>query len=187
MLDITKMIAVASAFFAGLSAIFAAWQIYSANKRVKNERRLNYAVTSLERAYAVLTNDGTNKNFPRADRLAWLTCARLIEEFKTVKQELKNQPYLSECEGHEEHWRHQFYLSLQELALNSGYYRISETDCIEPISAMIIHSFADWPNGKKDPIDKFGNLTEAEDKIHISQKWFGLKVYLERYPRLNRR
>ncbi|UQS92526.1 hypothetical protein M5C90_15855 [Pseudomonas chlororaphis subsp. piscium] len=106
----------AAAFAGAASAVFAGWAIRKASKERKNTHLLNHAKSSLERAFQALCEGTSSGEPPASDRLAWLTCARLIEEYKSAKGMIKDRLTLRECESHEEHWRHQFYLRLEPIS-----------------------------------------------------------------------
>lgn len=147
------------------------------NERRENERLLKHAVTTMERAYLVLRGPDPQAPIPPQSRLNWLTAARLIEEYRATKGEIKDSQLYRECESHEEHWRHQVYLLLKPLATgNPDYFRSgSSSETIQSVSAVIVHSFADWPEGKKDPLSVYGSIGDATAKFGISQTWFNLQ------------
>jgi hypothetical protein len=69
------------------------------------------------------------------------------------------RPHKLVLEEQEEHWRHRFYLLLQPLigVRGVGYYSggpslAEKEELIEPMSAVVIHTFAKWPEGKVDPL-----------------------------------
>lgn len=150
--------AVASAIFAGLSALVAAAAIYFPWRMQHHQELLTQAVLSLERAYQALSKNGVNVRPPVADRLNWLTCARHIESYKSLKARLKTALHRTICEEHEEFWRHQFYVCLDIPNIHSSSFYAEQPSPnqragIEPRSAIIIYSFASWPEGRPDPID----------------------------------
>lgn len=171
------------AAFSGSAAAVAAFVTISNSARARTDERMcNYAVRSLERAYeALMGPDAANQVRPPADRLAWLTSARLIEQYKDAKQKIKNPIALHECEGHEEHWRHQFYLALAPLEnISPEFYSSREgKGPIHDVSAIIIHAFASWPDGKNDPIDAFKNSEVAISKLGVSPFWITLRRHLD--------
>lgn len=170
---------------AGLGAAFtalaagAAWKSVVDSRKIKEEDEyLAHAVLTLERAYDALTNNRANRDLPPADRLNWLTSARLIEAYKETKSLLKNPHILRVCEGHEEHWRHQFYVSLKPLSRNHyGYYSEQQKngDEVNLISAVIVHAFADWPAGMNDPLDKYESAGHAVRTLGVSKLWVSLR------------
>lgn len=175
-------------WFSAGSALAGALSAYAAFRTIKttvvsrqNETALNSAVRTLERAYTALTG-GNGSTTVLQDRLAWLTSARLIEEYKALKALIKDEHVLRECNGHEEHWRHEFYKALEAISkVPASYYshRTAETGPIHPVSAVIVHAFASWPKGKDDPIDAYKNTDEAVEKLGLSPFWFGLRSYLK--------
>ncbi|MCX2706051.1 MULTISPECIES: hypothetical protein [Pseudomonas] len=175
----------ASAIAAAASAFGAFWTIRknSLNLREErkasdevreNERLLNHATTTLERAFSALMGGNIALSFPPSDRLAWLTAARLITEYQNTKVRISSSQLLQECESHEEHWRHQFYLKLNEITRQSQDYYA--TGSIQKSSAVIVHAFSDWPEGKVDTIP--GNHHEAIETHGVRPWWLGLRHYL---------
>jgi len=169
---------VTAAIAASASATFAAITIISTARAKSNERLLAHAVQTLERSYTSLAGNSEREKIPPADRLAWLTSARLIEDYKRTKRRISSNLIRQECESHEEHWRHQFYLKLKNLAGGVvEYYKGERIDCIDPVSAVIVHAFADWPENKKDPLRKYRDTTHAVAKLKPMQRWFTLHQY----------
>ncbi|UVL53957.1 hypothetical protein [Pseudomonas sp. B21-035] len=170
------------AAFSGSAAAVAAFvTIRTSALERSDERMAAYAVRTLERAYQALVGpEGTANKAPVADRLAWLTSARLIEQYKDAKQKIKNPVVLHECEGHEEHWRHQFYLALSPLEnVSPGYYSDRKGNGpIHDVSAVIIHAFASWPDDKEDPVDKYKTSDAAISKLGVSNFWITLRRHL---------
>lgn len=141
------------------------------------------AVRALERAYNALTNGKVNIP-PEANRLNWLTAARLIENYKKLKSTIKLEEYKTVCEESEEHWRHQFYLILNMHNISSiDYYKgikppnSSNREYLEPRSLIVIYNFALWRKDKKDPIDSVDLVKILEEK-NIFDGNYGLRYYL---------
>jgi hypothetical protein len=154
----TDTAAIASAVFAGFSALVAAAAIYFPWRQQQSQELLAQAVLSLQRAYEALSNAGKDVKPPLPDRLNWLTCARHIEGYKALKARLRTSLHRLLCEEHEEFWRHQFYLCLDIPSIHSPSYYAEQPPPnrrpgIEPRSALIVYAFARWPEGKPDPID----------------------------------
>ena len=171
-----------AAFSGSAAAVAAFLTIRNSARERTDERMAGYALRSLERAYeALVGSDDLRQKPPVSDRLAWLTSARLIEQYKDAKQKIKNPIVLHECEGHEEHWRHQFYLALAPLENISPEFYSSRKGKgpIHDVSAIIIHAFASWPDGKDDPIDAFKNSEVAISKLGVSPFWITLRRHLD--------
>lgn len=170
-----------AAYAGAASAFFAAMTIRSNSKARKNERLLSDSVRTLERSFLALVGPNDSGGIPPNDRLGWLTSARLIEQYRDSKQEITDRIVLKECESHEEHWRHQFYLRLKNLAGGSlNYYENGGgVNCIDKVSAVVVHSFADWDDDKKDPLSKYKDAGEAVKKLKPLQRWFVLHKYCE--------
>lgn len=158
------------------SAIAAFAAIRSSSKSRANERVLQHCVTTLERAFSALVGPAENPTLPLRDRLAWLTSARLIEEYKFAKKRLKGELLKSELASHEEHWRRHFYLVLEPLAI--GHLAFFQENEIDKTSAIIIHNFSDWPEDKDDPIDKYDGYKNAREVLPVDNRWFALRTYI---------
>jgi hypothetical protein len=176
----------ATAIFAGLSAFVAAAAIYFPWKMQNDQEILNQAVLSLERAYATLSRDGSEIQPPAPDRLNWLTTARHLERYKRLKAKLTSDTHRTVCEEHEEYWRHKVYVCLDaRQQMSVAYYKEKpqpdQRDGIEPRSALVIHEFAKWPDGRDDPIDKVDAhaIVERGEALNGNR---GLRQYLESLP-----
>lgn len=129
---------------------------YRFTKRDKsNERLVREAILTLERAYEMLTQKGEQVP-PIADRLNWLTTARLLESYSKLKKAIDRDDIQKlVLLQNEEYWRHKFYLALEPLATNFGYYQSDQSKkLIEKRSALVVVSFSNWPEGKIDEIDQ---------------------------------
>jgi hypothetical protein len=173
---------VAAAFAGAMSAGLAFLTIRKSVNERRDDRLLPFAVKTLERAYESLVGD-TRDIPPKPNRLAWLTAARLIEDYKRAKVRIRDKVALEELEGHEEHWRHQFYLALAPLEkcqpeFYSGSDKTTFFDQIPKVTAIIIHAFASWPEHKVDPLDTYKNPKDAEERLGVNKMWIGLRRYL---------
>lgn len=180
-------VSTASAFFAGISALVAAAAIYFPWRVQNSQEILHQSILSLERAFAALSNNGQEVGPPAPDRLNWLTAARHIEQYRRLKTKLTLKTHRIVCEEHEEHWRHQFYTCLDApTALTTAYYSEKQLPDrraqIEPKSAIIVHNFAKWPEGRDDPIDK-ANVAAILARGEVLKGNYGLRDYLESLPK----
>ncbi|PXW28275.1 hypothetical protein [Paraburkholderia caballeronis] len=152
----------------------------------KSAALLDQAVRALERAYNALTVDGAQTAPVPADRLNWLTTARNLETYKALKREIGVNVHRRIVDDHEEHWRHLFYLALQGNAYHQPTYyrepitapRAQRTGGIEPHSAVIVHAFAKWPDGRPDPVEHadFDRIFEETDPRPGN---VGLRLFLD--------
>lgn len=169
-----------STIFAGGSAVAATVAIVTQHNAQNSKDLLDQAILSLERAYEVLAKGSTPDAMIIPDRLNWLTCARHIESYKSLKGQLTRQPHRHICEEHEEYWRHQFYLSLNSSTIISPAYYDQDgaknKARIDPKSAMIVHSFATWPKDKVDPLDAVNVDRLAQDSDCLNAN-IGLRLY----------
>lgn len=144
-----------------------------------NESYFKHAVSSLERAFATLRPK--DASHPAHDRLAWLSCARLLLAASDVsKQITASSPGLKQLyKGEEEHWRHQFYLLLQPGTMggvggDASYFTADSSGFHSPIderSIRVIYDFVRWPEDRKDPIEDVPRYTEDE----LEQMRFGMR------------
>ncbi len=133
-----------------------------------NESYFKHAVSSLERAFAALNLDDATQ--PAHDRLAWLSCARLLLAASSASRNITSSSSgLKQLyEGETEHWRHQFYLLLQPMSLQGvgrdlNYFAADSSGApIDERSIRVIYDFAHWPEGHEDPIDQVPRYTEEE-------------------------
>lgn len=171
-----------AAFAGALSAIFAGWAIRNSSKDRKNAHLLNHAKISLERAFQALCGNTPQDSPPPHDRLGWLTAARLIEEYGSAKQRITDTLTRQECESYEEHWRHQFYVRLEAIQDGPASYFTPrpQGEEIQKTSAIVVHHFATWPQGKTDPLTKYKNADDAYEKLSIHLKWLYLRTYCGR-------
>ncbi|WGS43419.1 hypothetical protein LFL97_07810 [Burkholderia sp. JSH-S8] len=151
----------------------------------KSAALLDQAVRALERAYNALTVDGTQTAPVPADRLNWLTAARNLETYKALKREIGVSVHRRIADDHEEHWRHLFYLALQGDAYHQPTYyreviapRAQRSGGIDAHSAVIVHAFAKWPNGRPDPVEQadFDRIFEETDPRPGN---VGLRIFLD--------
>ncbi|MCA8162070.1 hypothetical protein [Burkholderia cepacia] len=152
----------------------------------KSAALLDQAVRALERAYNALTVDGTQTAPVPPNRLNWLTAARNLETYKALKREIGVKVHRRIADDHEEHWRRLFYLALQGDTYHQPTYyrepvaapRAQRTGGIEPHSAVIVHAFAKWPDGRPDPVEHadFDRIFEETDPRPSN---VGLRLFLD--------
>lgn len=184
-MTLSDEVAIASAVFAGVSALVAAAAIYLPWRMQQNQELFAQAVLSLERAYSALSNDGRNVTPALADRLSWLTCARHIESYKLLKARIQTKLHQSLCDEHEEFWRHQFYRCLDIPNIHSPAYYAEQSSPnrrsgIEPRSALIIYAFASWPEGRPDLVDSV-DIPRLMREYQPLRANIGLREYINRF------
>lgn len=178
---------IASTVFAGLSASLAAAAIYFPSRASNDKEILRQAILTLERAHRSLMGQSQPNEYPEPDRLNWLTCARHLQSYKGLKAQLKLELHRTLCDEHEEFWRHQFYLCLHTPSTPPvNYYQEKASPNkkigIEPRSALVIHAFATWPDGRADSIDLVDVHALMQDKS-LPQRIGGLYEYLQQFPK----
>jgi hypothetical protein len=154
--------------FTLVSLIFVAlnyWFSISKAKKDAIESRdkgiCEQAIISLERAYGSLTNKKADYSLPTPDRLNWLTSARQIIRFQELKAMLETDLYKLICAEHEEHWKHEFYLSLKvEGFILPDYFKSNN---IHLKSALVIMNFKQWASNVEDPLDTIDGTMYTDD------------------------
>lgn len=124
-------------------------------------------------------SDGSGK--PSSDRFSWLLCARLLEEYKETKLKIASQTILTRCSGEEEFWRYRIHDRLKEIGILKDHFLAVPEGPVEPVSAIIVHDFAEWPKGKSDPIDNYTDAKDAALRLGVSPRWIALNFYLEKF------
>ncbi|MBX9904660.1 MAG: hypothetical protein K2Y31_09915 [Burkholderiales bacterium] len=175
----SDQIAIIAAAIAFGSAVVSVLAIYFPWKNTHDSEVFKEAVLALERAFRSLMLNAHSDGQPAPDRLNWLTAARHIESYKSLRNSLKTSLYKRLCQEHEEHWRHEFYLKI----LKNRMYQISyfESGPIEPRSAIVVYGFAAWPNTKQDLIDML-DLEKLFQESDLLKGNHGLQQYLAKFP-----
>lgn len=130
----------------------------------------DHAVKSLERAYGVISG-GDQSAGPVRDRLAWLTCARLLLSAKEVSAQISNQSKGLKAlfAGEEEHWKfrfHELFHGVSPAVGRDSAFFSSPTnpqlEGIEERSIRVVFDFVTWPEGKEDAIARVPRYTREE-------------------------
>jgi len=179
-MEITDKIAVIAAAIAFGSAMVSILAIYVPWRNTHDAEIFKESILALERAFRSLMLNAGEDGQPAPDRLNWLTSARHIESYKSLRRSLKTTLYKRLSEEHEEHWRHEFYLKLfnRDRITQPSYF---EAGPIEPRSAIVIYGFAAWPHTRKDPIDIL-DLEQLFQESDILKGNYGLQQYLAKFP-----
>jgi hypothetical protein len=158
---------------------------YFSNQKTKRDEEITkQSILALERAYEILTDNGKNTAPPWADRLNWLTTARMLARYEKLKGRLKTDLYKTICKEQEEYWRHRFYLLIKDWKLYPLSYfeeKPSGELGIEPESAVTIFGFSilGFPESKEqndiEKLDKklAGSLLMHSDLIKYLKKYSG--------------
>jgi len=178
-MEITDQIAVVAAAIALGSAFVSILAIYIPWRNTHDSEIFKESVLALERAFRSLILNASENGQPAADRLNWLTSARHIESYKSLRSSLKTALYKRLSQEHEEHWRHEFYLKLlKDRVTQTSYF---EEGRIEPRSAIVVCGFAAWPHTKQDPIDML-DLEKLFQESDLLKGNYGLQNYLAKFP-----
>lgn len=170
---------------AAISAFLSWRQMVKAHRQRQADLLAEIAVRHLERAWNALTVYNTQVSPPPADRLRWLTTARHIIEYKNTFELISDAGAQRRCQAEEAYWRQRFYEALHPLQMDFGYYpdwtklvTLTSRD-LEKSSAVIVHRFADWPEGKPDAIDMaVQRYAEMTDPTQLSRRWAALRKAL---------
>jgi hypothetical protein len=189
-LDILNLIKVVSPILAVFSLIISVVSYRNSKKKnqldfqIQEDKELSeYAVSLLESAYKTLTDNGDNISPPKANRLNWLTAARYIIRFTTLRDTLKTERYKLICDENAEQWRHEFYKLFKNNEFHhseyfSGKNMFNSSENIEPNSAIVIVKFSHWSKGYEDPIDSYDYKKTIANSPDILNGQIGLQVYL---------
>lgn len=152
----------------------------------RDEKILEQICKSYQWAYDVLNEkkfleDGP----PRADLLAWLTCARHLLRAKSLKKSLRTELFQTMQAEQEEYWRTKFYTLLdhQDLSFERYYldYRDSRlgNEYLDYRSVLVVAEFIASNRDHADPIDSV-ELVQAAPDWTTSNVGRGLKQYVLR-------
>lgn len=169
--------------FTLISVVFVILNYWLSRKKTKQDLELaqdkeicEQAILAVERAYSSLTTGKEKYEIPDANRLNWLTSSRQLLRFKELKSELKTNLYRLVCSEHEEHWKHEFYLTLNHKDfLCPSYF---ESNDIELTSALVVINFKQWAPGTKDPLDSIV-VDELINDEYTLKGQYGLRKALE--------
>lgn len=182
-LGVSVFIPMIASIAAAVSAYFSWKSLKHAQEVKKDDELLAHATVTLERAYSVLM-EGSDDDEPRRNRMNWLVASRLILDYQDTKRQIKLPEIVRRCEGHEDFWRQRFNDSLSNISLRFGYYSEPQAQIdgnrIYPISAIVVHKFADWPDGRADDLDRWESTNAAIDELGISLQWASLRHYVGR-------
>lgn len=191
-MDLGTWISLGAAAFAGIAALATGWGAWVARKNHREttflevqRRSLNSASECLKTAYESIEPAASGEP-PIADRLAWLTSARNIQNAKEMASHIENSFLLSCWEIEMEIWRSRFYKLLSHHDLMSpGYFgQPGDGEAIHHTSAYIITMFSKWDDDHEDPIDAFEDLTFSDMIKDIgSVQALGTRLYLESLER----
>ena len=150
---------------------------------------LNYfkhASASLQRAYETLTRGGT-ESVPVADRLAWLSCARLLLSAADVAKRIsdKSEGLRALYEGECEHWMRKFYELFHPegqlpIGVQAAYFGHADPGKInlEERSIRMVFEFFDWPEERPDSLDIVPKYT-AEELHAMPASKSGIREYVK--------
>ncbi|MCC7247598.1 MAG: hypothetical protein IT473_03150 [Lysobacter sp.] len=174
-----------SPILAFLSFIGLLWTIRNHEKSEKirkikddDQQYFKHSTSCMERAFHVISGEDKTK-LPIQDRLAWLTCARLLLSAKSAEKKISHHSKgLQEMlKGEQEHWRMVFYTFFRvnepnSIGTNASYFRCEQNEVgfeIDERSIRVIYEFMEWPDDAADPID----AVEFYDRKELDKMGFG--------------
>lgn len=125
--------------------------------RKRSEVYLEECKKLLDRAYETFTRYGADP--PKADRLLWLSTARMIQRFRLMRQRLIEEDHVAIADESEEYVRLKFKTTLDTSRdkLTTAYFmpsgNIYAGDEIARKSIAVIFEFANWRAGATDPLE----------------------------------
>lgn len=178
--DALTLVVAVAALLVAIAAVAIPWRVQY------DDNLLKQAISSMERAFNVLTDDGRQISPPPAHRLNWATSARHLESYRSIKKRFKTRLGRHLRDEHEEFWRHKFYVALRTPhPLHPGYFLgpTSPTgrndEKIIGRSAVIVYSFSKW-GSKEDRLDSADIVQLVADYGTLNGNP-GLRIHLERH------
>lgn len=148
----------------------------------------NHASASLQRAYKTLTRGGT-KSGPVADRLAWLSCARLLLSAADVAKRIsdKSEGVRALYEGEREHWSRKFYELFHpegqvSIGVQADYFDPpypSRKINLEERSIRVVFEFFDWLEERPDSLLDIVPKYTPEELDAMSASKSGIRKYVK--------
>lgn len=165
-----------------------------ASKLHDGERYLQHAIASLERAYLVIS-DSDKSPKPVRDRMAWLTCARLLLSARDVAIRITDSEGLRALyDGEEEYWRNRFYeyfqpTSSDAFAPEQDYFEQAGKiagEVVDERSIRTVYDFMKWPNARVDPIQEVPLYTAEDLERMMAPGMQGIRAYVRSKKRFTR-
>ena len=169
-----------------------AYRLYvaSTNRHAQEDARnhsgafLEESKKVLERAYEVFSRSGLHA--PANDRLIWLSIARMLLRYQSLKVHITEPDHQQIMEENEEYQRLRFYVLLDRSRdkFDREYFLGAEDhpqdgEEIEEKSIAVIFNFTKWPDDRPDPIDYVDDIELfAQGSVPIS--YHGVEAHLSR-------
>ena len=172
-----------------LSALIAVYLYRATIKRHQQEDDfkasevyLTEAKELLEKTYELFSG-GEDGALPDNSRVMWLTIARMIVRYQTLKGLIGVASHKNIIESNEAFWRFKFYSILKENseAFTSDYFKISKQkyqgDEIDRKSIAVIFDFAAWKG--EDPLDGVDDIELFASGGNLLFNYLGLHRFLQ--------
>lgn len=144
--DLVDAAQVASAAFTGWAAYYAGRAVRVPWQNQHDQKLLEEAILSLDRAFTVLTagDDPAQplKHLPERSRRNWLSCADHVQRFKSLKAKITVELYIDLCKGHERFWRDRFHRRITGAPEVYSYYY----DNLDTKSVLTVYAFIFLPD-----------------------------------------
>ncbi len=161
----------------------------------QSETNLTGAISLVDRAALILQPDGVLTN----DRVAWVTCARLITRAEALKNKITTETHRQIFEAEHDLRRHYFLDLLKQdgKALTGAFFcggnstrSIGDTvtDSLHPENGSIwiperiinvVYKFMSFPDGYEDPLDISARFSEKERRRLGLLGYDGIKEYVD--------
>ncbi len=156
------------------------------DKYAQSEKFLSESIKTLERAYEIFTSNGSSP--PENCRLLWLTTARMLIRYETIKENITADPHKDILEEYEEYWRFRFYqiLDANKENMTLEYFMKGgepySGNNVARNSIAVIFAFSRWKESKEDP------MRSVDDKAlfaagSVPIDFLGVESYISQYQK----
>lgn len=149
--------------------------------RAESETSLKEAIRTLERAFEMFTYKSNENGVPPADRLLWLSVARMLIRFDELKEYVTAPDHQLILSEQEQYWRLRFYevLEMSKDTLTEHYFKAHGRQGweIDERSLLSMFAFSKWPANYPDPMDQV-NAAELKLAGVVPIDQFGARRYL---------
>ena len=140
-----------------IGVITAIWKLISDQEWRKSEVYLEQSLDLLEKSYSQMHESANqNQGYPLADRLLWLSAARLLLAGQDLGLKISDESHRETYIEYSDYWRIKFRDLLQFHGQRSPSFAYFHNDSGDPIareSILVFYRFVQWP---KDMPDRLG-------------------------------
>lgn len=145
------------------------------SSRSTSKEYLDKSISLLEDAYTLFTKKLTPEDWPKNDRLLWLTVARMLHTSNDLGSKIKYKSHRNIYKVTKQFWSYRFYdiLKIEEDSFPATYFAEKPEHLIlynprkdqVPLSLKsisVLYRFAKWPEELKDPLSDISTFSEEE-------------------------